>query len=287
MSSFFQRLTSGSTEYDGGNKMPVSYRNKCNFDQPKKLGRFNKNQLQGARCIKALLVFANIFINIWYISNNVKAMPEKAAWNVFCVTVSFYSLWGSTIAFVAHITSILACNKEGWFRIAYIANEISFAVNSVIMIIFWCLLWPLMSHIGMLDSTATKWYQGLLHFIPWLTTVAELAMTDLALEKSHWKFAFLTMCPFYMCANAWGALNFEYLVKAHENGSVYGVEQWKTNALLTVGMFIIMAFFQSGIYYCLCSIVERCWPKREAEMFDQGVSLIEKGGNNVLKAINN
>lgn len=120
----------------------------------------------------------------------------------------------------------------------------------------------------MLEDAATKWYQGLLHFIPWTTTVVELAITDLALEKSHWKLMGLVMCPCYMAFNALGALTWEPLGKVHKNGSVYGVEQWKTNPLLTVFMFIIAGLFQGGLYYCLCLIVEKCWPKREVEVYD-------------------
>lgn len=189
----------------------LHYRSKCNFDKSRS-GRLNKNHLQAARCIKAVIMIANLGINMWCIYNNASMAPDHMAWNVFAVTISYYSVWGSTIALIAHVTSIIACNKEGWFKTAYMANEISFAVNSVIMIIFWCLLWPLMSHLGMLDNAWTKWYQGLLHFIPWCTTVAELAMTDLALEKTHWKWMAFVMCPCYMSANAWGALNFEPLV---------------------------------------------------------------------------
>lgn len=101
-----------------------------------------------------------------------------------------------------------------------------------------------------------------------MTTALELYMTDLALEKSHWKIAVFVMCPVYMCANAWGSLNFQLLVDTHDNGAVYGIEKWKSNPPLTIFMFIIAGFFQGGIFYCACAIVERCWgPKRAAEEF--------------------
>jgi len=126
--------------------------------------------------------------------------------------LSFYSLWGTTIALFTHIASILACNYEGWFKFAYIATEISYAVNTVIVIFFWCILFPyfwtsLKDQSGPM-VTFILWYNGLIHAIPWITTVSDLYMTDMALEKSHWWIAFLTMCPCYMLFNWWGSMTY-------------------------------------------------------------------------------
>ena len=85
--------------------------------------------------IKAIIVIANCIINVAIIGSN-------AANPLF--GLAFYSLWGSTIAFLSQIFSIRACNHEGWFKIAYISTEISFAVNTTVMIIFWGVLWPMM-----------------------------------------------------------------------------------------------------------------------------------------------
>jgi hypothetical protein len=37
---------------------------------------------------------------------------------------------------------IIACNRDGWFRFAYISTEISYAVNWIVVIIFWGVLVP-------------------------------------------------------------------------------------------------------------------------------------------------
>ena len=123
-----------------------------------------------------------------------------------------------------------------------------------------------------------KWYQGLLHAVPWLCTVFDLYMTDMALEKSHWWIAVITMCPCYMVCNWWGAMNLEGL--EHQRGSVYGPEQWKDNIPLTIFYFVIIAAFQGGIFYCTAAIIDRVWPKRPEEEFD-----LEKD-NNASNALN-
>merc|ERR1719231_1529628 len=122
---------------------------------------------------------------------------------------------------------------------------------------------------GILDNPILAWYMGIIHFVPFLTTCSELAMTDMALEKSHWKIAYFTMCPCYMVCNWFGSVTNENLLKQNPNGSVYQVEQWITHPVYTIILFMIMGFVQGGLYYCFASIVERCWPKREAEYFDK------------------
>jgi hypothetical protein len=55
-------------------------------------------------------------------------------------------------------------------------------------------------------ATFMYWYQALLHLIPWVSTVINLAITDMALNKDHWWIAIITMCPFYCLANLWGSM---------------------------------------------------------------------------------
>jgi len=45
------------------------------------------------------------------------------------------------------VLSIIACNRNGWYRAAYIATEIAFAINVFVMPAFWLILWP-----GMIKS---------------------------------------------------------------------------------------------------------------------------------------
>merc|ERR1712006_57366 len=93
------------------------------------------------------------------------------------------------------------------------------------------------------------WDQGLLHAIPLLTTILELAMTDLALEKSHWKIVSFVLCPCYMISH----FITSYLIR--DTGSVYLVENWNTHPVYTFIGFIVIALVQGGIYYCLCNIL--------------------------------
>merc|ERR1719453_376433 len=94
-------------------------------------------------------------------------------------------------------------------------------------------------------------------------------MTDIALEKSHWKIMAFVMCPCYMLANCWGSLGWKGIDPTLPGyGMIYGVEMWGTHPYFSVPLFIVAAFLQGGLFYCLCSIVEKCWPKREAEKFE-------------------
>lgn len=123
------------------------------------------------------------------------------------------------------IFSIVAIYKESWFRAAYISVEISYAVNTTIMWIFWIILWPIVTKmaddivanakktgkeadIKTAEHTRTfmYWYQALLHAIPWISTVINLAITDMALNKSHWWIAVVALCPGYMLTNLWGSM---------------------------------------------------------------------------------
>merc|ERR1711998_197416 len=111
-----------------------------------------------------------------------------------------------------------------------------------------------------------RWYHGLLHGIPFLTTVADLWMTDMALEKSHWWIMFIAMFPFYMLCNWFGA----YHGASPNRGTIYGPEMWETNVPLTMFIFACLALFQAAIFWCTSAIIDRIWPKREDEIFEVG-----------------
>ena len=68
--------------------------------------------------------------------------------------IAYYSLWGATLALISMIFSIVAIYKESWFRAAYISVEISYAVNTTIMIIFWTFLWSYI--LKMTDDSVAK-----------------------------------------------------------------------------------------------------------------------------------
>jgi hypothetical protein len=136
--------------------------------------------------------------------------------------IGYYSLWGASTALFSLIFSIVAMYKESWFRVAFISVEISYAVNFTIMWIFWLILWP-----GLIKSGSNavanaktaeekkaiedymhyiKVYYTIIHFVPFITTVINLAITDMALNKRHWWIAVITLFPFYMLCNLWASM---------------------------------------------------------------------------------
>lgn len=54
----------------------------------------------------------------------------------------YYSLWGIASGIIALLTSIIATHCEGWYKIAYISNELALGINSVVVPMFWLVLWP-------------------------------------------------------------------------------------------------------------------------------------------------
>lgn len=160
-----------------------------------------------------MLVILNVMLNVpIFLSNH-----NNPLW-----ALGFYSLWGSTFALVSLILSIVACHREGWFRTAYITTEISYSVNWVILILFWGILVPVgfarAEEAGEPIPVIGLVYQACLHLIPWLTTVTELAMTDMALEKSHTWIAFVVMCPIYMFFHWFVAI---FVLEDNPKGTIY------------------------------------------------------------------
>lgn len=162
----------------------------------------NKNHLLGSKFVCVILLIVNFIINIPIFMSNA-TNPLYA--------LAFYSLWGTTTAFLAIIFSCLAMSYEGWFKIAFITTEISYSVNIIVVFVFWLVLWPgFMSSLEGVERTGEItfliWYQGLIHAIPFITTVLDLWMTDMALEKSHWWISMITMFPCYMIPNWIGSM---------------------------------------------------------------------------------
>lgn len=258
---------------EGGEEKKIrsdaSYRDKANFDTPRS-SRFNKSHLRWQRITGALLITINMIITIPILYRN-KAEP---LW-----FFAFYSFWGSTTAFLALISSTVAMDTEGWFKFAFILTEISYAVNIMVTILFWIVLWPLTlanaaSMESELEAQFEVWYQGLIHSVPMITTVLDLYMTDMALEKNHWWIAFVTIFPFYMIANwigamTWGGLNGKI-------GNIYSVEQWDTNVPLTIFGFFIVAIIQAAVFYGSAVCIERKWPKRASEHYELNKNLLNE-----------
>lgn len=104
--------------------------------------------------------------------------------------------------------------------------------------------------------------------MPWLTTVTDLYMTDMALERSHWWIAFITMFPFYMLCNWWGAMTIGLMSDPNIKGKIYGPEEWATNVPITILYFFILGLLQSLIFYLTAILIDRIWPKRKEEQFN-------------------
>jgi len=155
--------------------------------------------------------------------------------------------------------SVIAIYKESFFRLAFISVEISYSLNFTIMWIFWFYLWPKMKQGGLdaIDNATTadeimkikgymiyaELYHSTLHLVPFVSTVINLAITDMALNKRHWWIAVITMCPGYMVFNLWGSMT---LGTTGPNGTwvfgtIYNIEQWITKPFITVVGFIALS----------------------------------------------
>ena len=134
----------------------------------------------------------------------------------------------------------------------------------------------MMAYKDQVDSATFQilaWYMALIHAIPFITTVSDLWMTDMALEKSHWWIAFVTMCPFYMVANWIGAMTVGWkdrpdVSEEDKYGQIYGPEMWDSNIPLTILYFVIGAAAQGAIFYATAAIIDCMWPKRTNEEYE-------------------
>ena len=119
---------------------------------------------------------------------------------------------------------------------------------------------------------------AIIHAIPWITTVVDLWMTDMALEKSHTWIVFVTMCPCYMVANWIGAMTVGQPGapgQPNNIGQIYGPEMWDSNIPLTMFYFFLLACVQALIFYATTSIIDCIWPKRFAETLEQNKHLLD------------
>lgn len=99
-------------------------------------------------------------------------------------------------------------------------------------------------------------------------------MTDMALEKKHWWISFLTMFPFYMIANWIGSMTIGGL--NGQKGNIYGVEMWDSNVALTIFIFFVVAWIQTGLFYASAAIIDCIWPKRNSEILELNKNLLEE-----------
>lgn len=227
MSSYFKRVTDIAS-FEGGSD--CKYRHKCDFAKPRS-PRLNQTALNSSRWCKFILMFLLILM---YCTMFYQQMALD--YNPWMVFLTYYSLWGIALAMFAQLFSIIACYRDGWFKTAYITTEISYAVNSFIMVGFWGILLPrLLSMAPQQPAQPAKpmskfetfmAVQGVfVHILPYVSSVLDLYMTDMALEKSHWWIGFVALCPGYMIANLIGSMTLGSLID-RRIGTIYGYEDW-------------------------------------------------------------
>lgn len=51
-------------------------------------------------------------------------------------------------------------------------------------------------------------------------------------------------------------------------GKIYGPEEWATNVPITILYFFILGLFQGLIFYLTAILIDKIWPKRDAEKFE-------------------
>merc|ERR1719453_92799 len=77
------------------------------------------------------------------------------------------------------------------------------------------------------------------------------------------------MFPIYTLCNMIAALTVDELKTLNPDGGVYGLEAWKNGTIGTIGAFFGLACVQTLFFYCSCVIIEKIWPKRAEEKYDE------------------
>ena len=80
-----------------------------------------------------------------------------------------------------------------------------------------------------------EWYYALLHSIPFLSLLINIAITDMTIEIKHWWIAVLVLCPAYMLFNLTGGF-------VYGTGTCYGIENWFQYPGITLVLFVVGAF---------------------------------------------
>ena len=123
-----------------------------------------------------------------------------------------------------------------------------------------------------------KIYYGIIHVLPFVSTVINLAITDMALNKAHWWIAVIVMCPCYLLFNLWAslAMGTGNLKGEMVKSSIYGVEQWITAPVTTLIVFVVLAFVQGFTFWLSCIVVEKLKPVVDWIEGDDGKIIDEK-----------
>lgn len=119
-------------------KSVISIHQKVFFDQSRFKNCMNIKHLQLARAFNLVLLIFILVEFLW-------GKPFKAHYGFHKISHAkfyHYSLWAILSALVAMIASMLASNFTNWYRIAFLINEITYAINIINVPLFWGALWP-------------------------------------------------------------------------------------------------------------------------------------------------
>ena len=187
--------------------------------------------------------------------------------NPWVIIFFYYSLWGMMISLFSVIFTIWANYTDRAFIVAFYLVEASLAANLFIFIfywgaIFWVLRATLFKDLWEQDKKETYYwlltYQVLVHVLPLLSTLLNILVTRIKPRRSDWFRMILVLFPLYMFANVLGGLTVG-------NGTIYQVENWKTQPGVSFLIFIGVGLLQGGIYYLAAWAFEKLREKHDYE----------------------
>jgi len=170
------------------------------------------------------------------------------------------------------VLSVIACNRNGYYRAAYIATEIAFAINVFVMPAFWLILWPgmikaynqyIVDHPDKAKAIGIQlWFEALMHTLPGACVIINIIFTDMSLDAKHWWIAFLTVLPGYAVANYFGSIDPQIAAFTKHKGTIYGFEDWVQRPAYTVGLFAASAAATSVVFVLFSYLFGCCKPNR-------------------------
>lgn len=89
-----------------------------------------------------------------------------------------------------------------------------------------------------------------MHVLPLVSTLLNILVTRIKPRRSDWFRMILVLFPLYMFANVLGGLTVG-------NGTIYQIENWKTQPGVSFLMALAAGLVQGGIYYLAAWALEK------------------------------
>lgn len=160
--------------------------------------------------------------------------------NDFLFLFYYESYWGLIFGLVGILSSIKACNSPEWQKAAVVTMELALAFNIGITMLFWFVfsysIFDRLTWEG--EDLFLRFYLSLLHSVPLLCTVMNIAFTDIVLIKKDWKLVFVVALT-YILANGVGSLALGH--------GLYPVVNW-VSPFSTILIFVCQATVLSGMH---------------------------------------